>query len=159
MIRRFAVAALLLLPLAGCGDGTTPVDVTAPHNTQKLTITTGNGTVRHFAVEVARTSAEQARGLMFRTTLPADGGMLFPMEPARVVSFWMKDTALALDIVFIRPDRTIALIVADAVPYSLQPIESGEPVAAVLEIGAGRAAALGLAAGDSVRWGDDAAPR
>ncbi|WP_414900065.1 DUF192 domain-containing protein [Sphingomonas flavalba] len=147
-----AVAMLLVpLVLAGC-DRPQATDTTVAPAADSLTVTTAAGTARRFSVEIARTPDEQARGLMFRTTLPADHGMLFPMAPPRPASFWMKDTPLSLDIIFIRPDRTIAAIAADTVPYSLEPLESGEPVAAVLEIGGGRAAALGIAAGDRVDW-------
>jgi uncharacterized membrane protein (UPF0127 family) len=77
---------------------------------------------------------------------PADGG------PPREASFWMKDTPSPLDIVFIRQDGTIATIAEQTTPYSEVPVSSGEPVAAVLEIRGGRAAELGLAEGDRVRW-------
>lgn len=105
-----------------------------------------------YQVEVARTVAEQARGLMFRTSLAPDRGMLFPFSPARRASFWMKNTLIPLDIVFIRPDGRIARIAAQATPLSLEPIDSGTAVAAVLEIAGGGAAAAGLRAGDRVWW-------
>lgn len=108
---------------------------------------------RHdFTVEMARSPQEQARGLMFRTELAPDAGMLFPFEPAKTASFWMKNTPIPLDIVFIRADGTIESIAAETEPYSLAPVQSGEPVAAVLEIAGGRAAALGIEPGDTVRW-------
>jgi uncharacterized protein len=113
---------------------------------------------RHvFRVEVARTAAEQARGLMFRTDIPADGGMLFAPYPPegggpRAAAFWMKNTPSPLDILYIRADGTIARIAENTVPFSETPIPSGEPVAAVLEINGGRAAELGIAEGDRVRW-------
>jgi uncharacterized membrane protein (UPF0127 family) len=78
--------------------------------------------------------------------------MIFPMNPPRPASFWMKNTVISLDLIFIRPDGTIARIAAEAVPYSLEPIDSGEPVSAVLEIAGGRAAELGISEGDKVRW-------
>lgn len=93
---------------------------------------------------------------MYRTNLPDDGGMLFAPYPAegepREASFWMRNTPTALDILFIRKDGTIARIKHDAVPYSDDRIMSGEPVAAVLELHAGRAKALGIAVGDRVSW-------
>jgi hypothetical protein len=94
---------------------------------------------------------------MFRTNIPADGGMIFTPYPAngtgpREASFWMKNTPSALDIIFIRPDGTIARIAENVVPYSETPVKSGEPVSAVLEINGGRAAELGIAPGDKVRW-------
>jgi uncharacterized membrane protein (UPF0127 family) len=116
-----------------------------------LTIQTAGG-VRRFMVEVARTEQEQAQGLMYRTALPQDGGMIFPMEPPRPATFWMKNTPLPLDMIFIRADGTIARIAAETVPYSLDMVESGEPVAAVLEIAGGAAAAAGIEEGNRVSW-------
>ena len=116
-----------------------------------LTIVSANG--RHaFRAEVARSGEEQAKGLMFRTTMGANEGMIFPMEPARSASFWMKNTVIALDLVFIGPDKRIESIAANAVPYSLSPITSRGSVSAVLELDGGRAAQLGLAVGDAVSW-------
>ena len=116
-----------------------------------LTIASANG--RHaFRVEVARSGEEQSKGLMFRTAMGADEGMIFPMEPPRQASFWMKNTVIALDLVFIGPDKRIESIAANAVPYSLSPISSRGNVSAVLELNGGRAAQLGLAAGDRIEW-------
>ena len=116
-----------------------------------LTIATAIG--RHtFRVEVARSGEEQARGLMFRTAMGANEGMIFPMEPARQASFWMKNTVMPLDLVFIGPDKRIESIAANAVPYSLSPISSKGNVSAVLELNGGRAAQLGLAPGDVASW-------
>lgn len=111
--------------------------------------------VHHFAVEVARTNQEQARGLMFRPRLGPKEGMIFPFDPPRPASFWMKNTMIPLDLLFIRSDGTIARIAAKAVPYSLEQIEEGEPVAAVLEIAGGRAAKLGISERDTVIWNKD----
>ncbi|MEH6790362.1 DUF192 domain-containing protein [Parasphingorhabdus sp.] len=105
-----------------------------------------------FVVEVAASVAEQAQGLMFRTELAPDRGMIFPFPQDRMASFWMKNTVIPLDIIFIRRDGTIESIAANTIPYSLAPVRSNEPVATVLEIAAGRAAELGLQAGDSVTW-------
>lgn len=107
----------------------------------------------HFRVEVARTAAEQARGLMFRNTLGPNEGMIFPADPPRSgVAFWMKNTVIPLDIIFIGPDRRIINIAANTVPYSLQPVPAVGPVSAVLEIAGGRAGQLGIAPGDLVAW-------
>lgn len=109
-----------------------------------------------FQVEIARTRVQQDRGLMFRTDIPADGGMLFTPYPAegapREASFWMKNTPSPLDILFIRADGRIAAIAANATPFSETPVKSGEVVTAVLEINGGKAAELGIAVGDRVRW-------
>jgi len=154
-----ALAALLLLGGAGGvalvatrgGDTERAAVATMP-----LTIASTNG-AHAFTVEIAKTDAEQQRGLMFRTDLKPDGGMIFWPYPAgggapREANFWMKNTPSPLDIVYIRPDGTIARIAENTVPFSEAPIPSGEPVGAVLELMGGRAAALGIAEGDRVTW-------
>ncbi len=103
-----------------------------------------------FTVEVARTPQEQAQGLMHRQSLAPDRGMLFPYDAPQPASFWMKNTLIPLDIIFIRADGTIARIAAQTVPLSLEIVPSLEPVAAVLEIAGGRAAELGIKEGDRV---------
>ena len=108
---------------------------------------------RHaFRVEVARDEMEQAKGLMFRTQMGADEGMIFPMVPPRLASFWMKNTVIPLDIIFIGADRRILNVAANAVPYSETPIPSWGKAGAVLELNGGRAAELGIVAGDRVDW-------
>lgn len=123
-----------------------------PASRVPLAIHTANGTQR-FIVEVARTTREQERGLMLRKSLDPQGGMLFPMNPPRTASFWMKDTLIPLDMIFIRTDGTVAFIAANTVPFSREPVSAGVPVAAVLELAGGRAAAIGAKAGDRVEWG------
>jgi uncharacterized membrane protein (UPF0127 family) len=115
-----------------------------------LTIHSANGEHR-FNVEVAATMAQQERGMMFRRDVPPDTGMIFPYDPPAEVTFWMKDTLVPLDIIFIRADGTIARI-STAVALSLDLVPSGEPIAVVLEIRAGRAAELGIREGDRVDW-------
>ena len=110
------------------------------------------GTVHSVRVEVARTSTEQARGLMFRTAMEPDEGMLFPLQQPRLASFWMHNTVISLDIVFIAPDGRILNIAANTVPYDDRPVTSLGITAAVLELNGGRAAQLGIAPGDKVSW-------
>ncbi len=117
-----------------------------------LTIRTAAGAEHRFTVEVARSQEEQAQGLMNRSTLAPDRGMIFPMQPPRQASFWMKNTLIPLDIIFVRADGTIANIAENTVPLSLDPVLSTEPVGAVLELAGGRTAELGIRAGDRVRW-------
>ena len=81
--------------------------------------------------EVARTPEEQEKGLMFRTSLPADGGMIFPFAKPRIGSFWMKNTIIPLDMLFIHTDGTIAFIGANVAPYSREPVSAGVPVVAL----------------------------
>jgi uncharacterized membrane protein (UPF0127 family) len=115
-----------------------------------LTIRSADGEHR-FTVEVAATMAQQERGMMFRRSVPPDTGMIFPYDPPAAVTFWMKDTLVPLDIIFIRADGTIARI-STAVPLSHDLVPSGEPIAVVLEIRGGRAAELGIREGDMVNW-------
>jgi hypothetical protein len=112
----------------------------------------GAGRTVNFTVEVAQTPEEQAQGLMFRERLGPNEGMLFPFNPPRPASFWMKNTLIPLDMIFIRTDGKIESIAANTAPQSLKPVESRGEVAAVLEIAGGRAAELGLKEGDSVVW-------
>ncbi|MEO6360949.1 MAG: DUF192 domain-containing protein [Sphingomicrobium sp.] len=116
-----------------------------------LTIRSKSG-VHRFVVEMVRTPEEQAKGMMFRQSLAPDRGMIFPHDPPREASFWMENTMIPLDIIFIRTDGTIARIEANAVPLSRDQIRSGEVVGAVLELAGGRAAELGIAPGDKVEW-------
>ncbi|MCR9181215.1 MAG: DUF192 domain-containing protein [Erythrobacteraceae bacterium] len=105
-----------------------------------------------FKVELAASEAAQARGLMFREELGDDEGMLFPSDPPQPRSFWMKNTPLSLDIIFIGTDGRISNIEADTVPYSLAPVRSVGFATAVLELRAGRAKELGIMPGDRVIW-------
>lgn len=125
----------------------------SPAGLQQVTLTIGSsGSEHRFTVEVAKTPEEQATGLMNRQSLAPDRGMIFPFEDVRVASFWMKNTLIPLDMIFIRPDGTIANIEANTVPLSLQPVYSMEPVSAVLELAGGRAGELGIKPGDKVEW-------
>ena len=88
---------------------------------------------------------------MFRRSLGGDRGMIFPYDPPQDVAFWMKNTLIPLDIIFIRPDGTIVRI-TQAKALDLTPLPAGEPIAAVLEIRGGRAAELGIKEGDVAAW-------
>ncbi|KRB82580.1 hypothetical protein ASE00_11085 [Sphingomonas sp. Root710] len=154
-VRLLGAIALVSLGIAGCGPtAARPTEKTEQQDGVRLVpldIRTAKGTV-HYKVEVAITPQEQSRGLMYRTSLPDHGGMIFPMTPPRPASFWMKNTYIPLDMIFIRPDGTIARIAANTIPENLEPVDSGEPVSAVLEIIGGGAAANGIAKGDKVSW-------
>jgi uncharacterized membrane protein (UPF0127 family) len=116
-----------------------------------LTITHA-GKAHRFRVELARTGPEQEKGLMFRTTMGPDEGMIFPMHPPRAASFWMRNTVIGLDLIFIGPDGRILNIAAKAIPYDETPLNSAGPVKGVLELNAGRVAELGIVPGDVVKW-------
>ena len=152
-MRHFLLAAAAAL--IGCSP---QAAVTAPperatSGLEQVPLTIKSGARTHaFTVEVARTPQEQAQGLMNRQSLAADRGMIFPYSPPQPVGFWMKNTLIPLDMIFIRQDGTIASIAANTVPMSLEMVPSVEPVAAVLEIAGGRSAELGIMAGDKVEW-------
>ncbi|QNO25689.1 DUF192 domain-containing protein [Sphingopyxis sp. OPL5] len=144
-----AVALVMALPVAGCGGesdsaqaGSIPLTIKAPDKTHV------------FTVEVARTPEEQAKGLMFRTSLPEGGGMLFPFEKPRFASFWMKNTLIPLDMLFIRADGSIDRIAENTIPENLEPVVSGGEVSAVLELAGGTAAKLGIDESAVVTWND-----
>ena len=139
---------LALLLVAGFA-GPTLAQPAAQPALEPLTIVTTAGP-RPFSVEVARDDANGAQGLMYRGTLAADRGMLFDVARVEPVSMWMQNTYLSLDMLFIRPDGTVARIAADTEPLSTRIIPSGEPVLAVLEVPAGTARRLGIKAGDRI---------
>lgn len=115
-----------------------------------LTIRSANGE-HHFTVAVAATQGQQEKGLMFRRSLAPNEGMIFPYSPSQQVAFWMRNTLIPLDMLFIRSDGTIVRIVT-AKPLDETPVSSGEPVSSVLEIAGGRAAELGIKEGDIASW-------
>lgn len=163
MLRILAAATLVLLaPACSRGDAGNAPDGGASEGgggAKRIALTIAGPKGSHvFHVEVAKTEAEQQKGLMYRTDIPKDGGMLFAPYPPdgggpKMANFWMKNTPSSLDILFIRPDHTIARIAENTVPLSEAPIPSGEPVAAVLELNGGRAGELGIDEGDKVTWG------
>ena len=145
-----ALALSLAMPMAACNRDASEAERTA---TISVTIAM-TGKAHKFDVEVARTDAEQDRGLMFRTSLPENGGMLFPFAKPRIGSFWMKNTLIPLDMIFIRADGSIDRIAENTIPESLEPVVSGGEVSAVLELAGGTAARLGIDESAKVTWKD-----
>jgi hypothetical protein len=142
-VRVFGIALALAATLAGQAQARSlPVE--------PLDIVTAHG-VHHFRVEVADTDAARERGLMYRRRLGADRGMLFDFKTVQPVSFWMKNTYIPLDMVFIGPDGRIVSIARNATPMSESLIPSAGPVLEVLELRGGRAAEIDAAPGDTVR--------
>ncbi|MCC6778831.1 MAG: DUF192 domain-containing protein [Hyphomicrobiales bacterium] len=136
---------LVLLPLLAL----LTASIAATQQLQQLEIASKSG-VHIFGVELATTPEEQARGLMYRRELPPMQGMLFDFKREQPTSFWMKNTYVSLDMIFIRADGTIARIAESTVPLSEAMVPSGGPVRAVLEVVAGTAKKLGIAPGDRV---------
>lgn len=131
------VAALLAAPRAYAAD----LDV--------LEIAGKTG-VHSFSVEIAADDASRSKGLMFRKSMPEGRGMLFDFQNEQMVSMWMQNTYVSLDMLFIRRDGRILQIAENTEPLSTRIISSGGPVLAVLEVAAGTARKLGIAPGDRV---------
>jgi uncharacterized protein len=135
----FAASLALLAPIAFAQLDVSPLSV----KTEK--------SVHKFTVEIADSPEEIRQGLMFRESLAADAGMLFDFGEVRPATMWMKNTLVALDMLFMDPDGEVVAIVRNAVPGSLRSLGPGTPVRAVLEIPGGRAKALGILPGDVVQ--------
>lgn len=150
MTRRLLLTLLLAAPIAVplAARGQTAAQPELPK--EPLTIVTKAGARHEFQVEMAVQPEQQTVGLMFRTSVPADGGMLFDWGTPRDSNMWMRNTVSSLDMLFINQDGTIRRVVADTVPESLAVIESRGAVRATLELAAGTAKRLGIHAGDRV---------
>lgn len=120
-----------------------------PHATLEIA---SHGGRDRFQIWIADTPSRQEQGLMFVRDLPRSQGMIFPEGSPQVAHFWMKNTYIPLDMVFIGEDGRIAKIIANAHPFSLDVLSSDVPVIAVLEIRGGEAHELGLSIGDRVSW-------
>lgn len=120
-----------------------------PVDAEPLVVQTATGD-RNFTIEIADDPSERERGLMFRTDMADDHGMLFIFEDQREVGFWMENTPMPLDIIFIAQDGSIKAI-KKGEPFSRAVISPGEPVRFVLELKDGIAEANGIAVGDKVR--------
>ena len=145
----FLVLAMFLMLKA-------PVDPTAEHTVlpplrkAEVMIQSQTGGTSRFEVEVAETVAAQARGLMFRKELAEKSGMIFLFAQEQEMQFWMKNTFIPLDIIFIRADGIIHKIAENAKPLDETRIPSDGPVNAVLELAGGMTAKKGIKAGDRV---------
>ena len=140
--------ASLPVPVFAEGADTTKAQPELPK--ERLVITTRDGTPPQFDVEMALTLDQQTVGLMFRPSVPADGGMLFDWGTPRDSQMWMRNTVASLDMVFINEDGTIRHIAEHTVPQSLAVIDSAGPVRATLELAAGTAERLDIRVGDKV---------
>lgn len=152
MLRRGAlVLALVLSAAAGLSLAPAPALAQEVFAASSLVVETAGGGKFRFKVEIAATPAQQAQGLMQRAALPADAGMLFTYAAAQPTAFWMKNTLIPLDMLFIAADGRISHIHPNATPHSEASIPSRGPVKGVLEINGGLAARLGIRVGDVVR--------
>jgi uncharacterized protein len=134
---RLIAFVAVLFPIAACSDDS------------RLVVHTSEGP-HTFTVEVVDTPELRAQGLMFRQSLAPDAGMLFDFKQEVPVSFWMRNTFIPLDMIFIRRDGTVANVHVNAIPHYPTGIPSDGPVTYVLEIAGGRSVELGIEAGDRV---------
>jgi len=152
IFKRVSKAALGLLLLLAAAPPIAPAAADESQKglpVEKLVVTSGDR--EHvFSVEVASTDSQRAMGLMFREEMAADQGMLFVFEAEGERYFWMKNTPLPLDIVYIAENGKIVSIAADTVPFSTDAIPSGAPAKYVLELNAGTAEERGIEPGDKV---------
>ena len=140
---------LLLVSALECGFLSSLAAELQKFPTSELAIVSANGPHR-FKVEVAETPAQMEQGLMFRTSLAPDAGMLFVYPQPTVATMWMKNTLIPLDMLFVDPRGRIVNIQQRAVPQSLDVISAAAPVRAVIELNGGTAARLGIELGDKV---------
>lgn len=139
------VLALCLLALMASA----PSGLRAQAQLERLTIVTAGG--RHdFQVEVMATEEQRARGLMHRREMAADRGMLFDFKTVQPVAFWMKNTYIPLDMIFIDARGEIVNIAENTEPMSERSVPSGKPVLGVLEVNAGISRKFGIKPGDRV---------
>ena len=148
--RRRLLILFALAPIAARAQAPEPTGPQPELPKEKLAITTRDGAQHVFMVEMAMTPMQQITGLMFRTSVPADGGMLFDWGSPRESQMWMKNTLVPLDMVFIAADGTIDSIAENTVPRSLRVIASHGPVLATLELAGGTTARLGITVGNKV---------
>jgi hypothetical protein len=147
LLRHPTAAGFLALALASCSPSPPAPAAGGP----RVVLPAG----KVVTVELARTEAEKAQGLMFRESLPVDAGMLFLFDTAEARPFWMKNCHFPLDIVHLDSDGTVVDVLANVPPCAADPCPSHLPKAAsttVLELSAGAAAANGVVAGTKVKW-------
>lgn len=160
MLRRWLMFGACVATLLGCtaqpaasSAQQVPAQTQSPAGLPLVPLEIHSGKrVHRFIVEVAATAQQQSRGLMFRPKVGPNEGMIFPFASPQPASFWMRNTMVPLDMIFIRANGTIARIAVNTVPYSEAHVSSGEPVAAVLELAGGRTVELGIKANDRVVW-------
>lgn len=151
MTRRSLFALLMVMPLMATSPSLHAQTAAQPElPKERLSVITRDGKRHEFQVEMALTPEQQTVGLMFRLSVPADGGMLFDWGAPRDSGMWMRNTISPLDMLFINADGTIRRVAEDTVPGSLATIESRGPVRATLELAAGTAKRLDIRVGDKV---------
>ena len=151
MNRRHMLWLVALAPICAGAQTSNPTGPQPELPKERLVIKTRDGVQHEFMVEMAKTPDQQTVGLMFRPSVPPDGGMLFDWGTPRDSQMWMRNTISSLDMVFINADGTIRSIAENTVPQSLAVIDSRGPVRATLELAAGTTARLNIRVGDKVQ--------
>jgi uncharacterized protein len=150
-----AVAVLLPATAVLAQESRPPLDLsTFPRTSLEIIHRDEQHAAHHhsFEVWIADNQERSEQGLMFVSELPANLGMIFPLDPPKVETMWMKNTYIELDMLFIEQGGRVSKIIERAEPMSLRPLSSDGKVAAVLELRGGEAARLGLRVGDTVSW-------
>jgi len=150
MLRRSLLVSLAFIPLVTRAQEQEPKGPQPELPKEAITIVSPDGARHVFHVETAKDPQQQITGLMFRKSVPPDGGMLFVWSSPEISHMWMKNTLVPLDMVFIRSDGVIDSIAENTVPHSLRDISSQGQVIATLELQGGITAKLGIAVGDRV---------
>lgn len=135
---------------AAAGDASDAADLDRVFQRSTLQIATPDARLHSFKIWIADDEQRRARGLMFVKHLGAEDGMLFVYPQPQPISMWMKNTYVSLDMLFVAADGKVARVVENTKPMSLATIESGSPVLGVVELPAGSAARLKIAAGAQV---------
>ena len=150
-----SVCALALLLLAGCrGDApAAPAPTSVPFRIDgRLSFVRGERVLKTIDIEIAATDSTRERGLMERSEIPPDTGMLFVFDSSEQQNFYMASTPKSLDIQYYGPDSTLLNIAEDTVPFSFATLPSSGPAQFVVEVPAGYSRRLGLVPGDRIRW-------
>jgi uncharacterized membrane protein (UPF0127 family) len=149
VLKSAALALFLFQAYPSAAAQAVTADQSMRFASEPLVIRTARGERHKFTVELALTDRQREYGLMFRTAMPADHGMLFDFGVSRRVMMWMENTPLPLDMLFLDKSGVITRIHENAEPYSRAIIDSQSPVRYVIELNGGAAAKLGLATGDT----------
>jgi uncharacterized membrane protein (UPF0127 family) len=144
---RLVLASLAIVATLAMGHASAAGSDDYPRSTLEIRSAQGR---QLFSIRVADTPERQELGLMYETRLPADEGMLFPQDQPRIVSMWMKNTYIPLDMLFVDSHGRIVCLLANTAPQSLALLSCPKPVKAVLEIGGGESAGRGIKVGDRV---------
>jgi len=147
---------LAVFLIAGCGNDDAPESIRmgtefTPEGTLSF-VTPSDSVLRTIDIEIAETDAERNRGLMFRRSMGYDKGMLFIFEQADQSGFWMKNTPMSLDILFVSPDSSVVSIAKRTTPFSEETITPDAPKQFVVEVRAGFADRFGIDEGTRIRW-------